>query len=65
MKQILRRKNLTAISRHVSPDSVVDVSGGNFQRALICESGIIRTQVGSHNRSEMVVMLGSPCAPTP
>jgi hypothetical protein len=29
------------------------------------ESGMIRTQMGMHNRSEMVWVQGSPCAPTP
>jgi hypothetical protein len=29
------------------------------------ESGIITTQMGTHNRSEMVTVLGMPCAIPP
>jgi hypothetical protein len=29
------------------------------------ESGIITTQMGTHNRSEMVAVLGMPCAIPP
>jgi hypothetical protein len=29
------------------------------------EAGMIRTQMGTHNRSEMVAVQGSPCAPAP
>jgi hypothetical protein len=36
----------TAISRHVSPDSLLGVSAGICHRALMDESGMIRTQDG-------------------
>jgi hypothetical protein len=42
----------TAISRKFSPDSLLEVSAGIFQRAQVDESGIIRTQTGTHNRAE-------------
>jgi hypothetical protein len=41
MKEILRRQNSAAISRQVSPASLLDVSAGSFQRALVNESGLI------------------------
>jgi hypothetical protein len=41
-----------AISRQVSPDSLLGVSIGICHRALVDESGIIRTRMGTHNRSE-------------
>jgi hypothetical protein len=34
-----------------------------FDWALVDESGMIRTQMGMHNRSEMVAVQGSPCLP--
>jgi hypothetical protein len=55
----------TAISRQVSPASPPDVSAGNCQRALVDESGIIRTQMNTHNRSVMVAVLGTLCAIPP
>jgi hypothetical protein len=52
MKEILHRQNATTISRQVSPACVVDVSDDNFQRAVVDESGIIRSQLGRHNKSK-------------
>jgi hypothetical protein len=52
MKEILRRQNSSAISHHVLPASLIDVSFSNFQRAVVDESGIIRTKMGTHNGSE-------------
>jgi hypothetical protein len=37
------------------------VSAGYFQKAVAGESGMIRTEMGMHNRSEMVAMYGKPC----
>jgi hypothetical protein len=48
----------------VSPALLLDICAGNFQRALMDKSGMIRNQMGTNNRSEMVVMQGSPCAHT-
>jgi len=36
------------------PASLLGVSVGIYQRALVDESGMIRTQMGTHNRSEIV-----------
>jgi hypothetical protein len=43
---------LTAISRQVSPHSLLCVSAGIYQRVLVDESGMIITQMGTYNRSE-------------
>jgi hypothetical protein len=43
--------------REVSSASLLDVSAGNFQRTLVDESGMIRNQMGTHNRSEIVAVL--------
>jgi hypothetical protein len=42
----------TAIFRHVFPALLPDVSADYCRRALVDESGMIRTQMGTHNRSE-------------
>jgi hypothetical protein len=42
----------TATYHQVSPDLLLGVSAGICQTALVDESGIIRTQMGKHNRSE-------------
>jgi hypothetical protein len=34
-------------------------------RALQDESGIVRTQMGKHNRPDMVAVYGTPCAIPP
>jgi hypothetical protein len=49
------------ISRQVSPVLLVGVSAAYCQRALVDKAGIIRTQMGSPNRSEMVAVQGSLC----
>jgi hypothetical protein len=49
----------TAISSQVSPDSVLGVLAGTCQKALVDETEIIRTQMGTHNRSEMVAVHGT------
>jgi hypothetical protein len=41
MKDILLRQNSAAISRQVSPVSLLVVSAGNFQIVVVDESGII------------------------
>jgi hypothetical protein len=38
--------------RYVPPASLPDISSGYCQRALMDESGMIRTEMGTHNRSE-------------
>jgi hypothetical protein len=55
-KEILRRHNSKAISRQVCPALLLDIPAGTWQRALVEESGMIITQMGMHNRSEMVTL---------
>jgi hypothetical protein len=43
--------------RQVSSASLLDVSAGNLQRTLVDESGMIRNQMRTHNRSEIVAVL--------
>jgi hypothetical protein len=50
----------TANSRQVSPALLVGVSVVYCQRALVDESGMMRTHMGTHNVSEMVAVLGTP-----
>jgi hypothetical protein len=42
----------TATSLQVSPDSLLGVSAGICQRAVVDESGVIRTQMRMQNRLE-------------
>jgi hypothetical protein len=65
MKEILHRHNTTTIFHQVSPALLLDISAGNCQRALVDVSGMVRTQMGMHNISEMVAVQVPPCAPTP
>jgi len=44
---------LTAFLAKFLPASLLGVSAGICQRALVDESGMIRTQMGTHNRSEI------------
>jgi hypothetical protein len=53
------------ISCQVSPASLPDVSADYCRRGLVAEPGTIRTQTGTHNTSEMVAVLGTPCAIQP
>jgi hypothetical protein len=46
----------------VNAASLLGVSTGYSQRALVHESGKIRTQMVKHNSSVMVAVYGSPCA---
>jgi hypothetical protein len=47
-----RRQN-SDISRQVSPTSLLGVSVGICHRARVGESGMIRTQMGKQNRSDL------------
>jgi hypothetical protein len=49
----------TSISSQGSPDSVLGIFAGTYQKALVDETEIIRTQMGTHNRSEMVAVHGT------
>jgi hypothetical protein len=53
------------ISRQVSPALILGVSAGYCQRALVDGTGMIRTQMGKHNRSVMVAVYGTPCVIPP
>jgi hypothetical protein len=64
MKGDTSSAKFTAISRQVSP-SLLGVSAGYCQRALVNEPGKIRTQVGRHDKSEIVAVCGTPCAIPP
>jgi hypothetical protein len=57
MKVDTSQAKFTAISRQVSPNMLLGVSVGNCQRAVVYEPEIIGTQIGTHNWSEMVVVL--------
>jgi hypothetical protein len=58
-------KTQKAISHEVYPASLLDVSAGNFQRALVDDSETIKTLMATRNRSKMVAVQGSPYAPAP
>jgi hypothetical protein len=53
------------VRAYYPPSSHHRVSSGYCQRALVDEPGIIRTQMGKHNRSVMVAVYGTPCATLP
>jgi hypothetical protein len=61
MKEILRRQNSTVILRQVSPDLLLGVSAGICLRALVDESGEIRTQTGFTIHHKMVAVHGTLC----
>jgi hypothetical protein len=52
-------------SPQVSPASVLGVSTGYCRRALLGKSGMMRTLMGTHNRSVMIAVYGTPCAIPP
>jgi hypothetical protein len=56
---------IPAISRQVYPASLPHISAGYCQTALVDESGISRTKMGTHKRSELAAMLGMPCGIPP
>jgi hypothetical protein len=51
----------TTISCQVYPDLLRGVSAGTCHRTLMDESGMIRNQMGMHNRSEKLAVLGTLC----
>jgi predicted transcriptional regulator len=65
MNEILRRQNSTTISRQAFPASLLYVSAGNCQRALVDESVMIRNKMGTPNRTEMFTVQGPTCARIP
>jgi hypothetical protein len=55
----------TAICRQVSPAYHQYVCAVYGQTPLVHESGMIRTQMGTHNTSGMVAVLETPCVIPP
>jgi hypothetical protein len=49
MKEIFRKQNSAKISRQVDSASLLVVSAGNFQIAVVEESGMIRNQMATEN----------------
>jgi hypothetical protein len=60
MKEKVRRQNSTTTSRHISSASLLDVSDGIFQRALLNK---LELRWGTHNRSYTVNVQGSHFVP--
>jgi hypothetical protein len=54
MKDRLHRQNSAAVCCQLSSVLLLDVSAGNCQRAVVDESKIIRNEIGTLNRSEML-----------
>jgi hypothetical protein len=52
MKEILRRQNSQTFLVNFLPASLLNSSCDTFQRALVDESGMIRTHIRTHNRPE-------------
>jgi hypothetical protein len=52
MREILRRKNYRTYLTKFLPASLLGISTSIFQRALVDESGIITTQMGTQNKSD-------------
>jgi hypothetical protein len=50
MREILRGQNARTFLSKYLPASLLSVSAGICQRALVDESGMIRIQVGTHSR---------------
>jgi hypothetical protein len=62
VKGVLCRQNLKDFSHQISPAALLDLLV--IAAVLVNESGMITTQMGTHNRSEMAAVQGSPRAPT-
>jgi hypothetical protein len=62
MKRDTSYTKFTAISCQVYPALLLGVSVGNCEKDVVVESGMIRTQVGTHNRSKILAVHGMPCA---
>jgi hypothetical protein len=64
MKEILRRKMNGHFSQSFNCFATRSLLN-NCQRELVDELGMIKTQIGTQNRSEMVAVHGTPCAIPP
>jgi hypothetical protein len=58
-------EQVMTISHQASLALLLGVSTGVCKRDLVDESGMIRTQIGMHNRSLMPAVLGTPFAILP
>jgi hypothetical protein len=58
MQMILRRQNSRPFLAKVSPASLLDVSAGYFQRGLVEESAMIRSQTGKESRQKWSQCMG-------
>jgi hypothetical protein len=65
MKRDASPAKFTAISLQVFPASLLGVSNVNCQGTMVDESGMIRTQMETLNRSEIVAVYGTPCVIPP
>jgi hypothetical protein len=65
VKRDTSQAKFMAISHQAFPALLLDVSAGICQRALVDESGIIVTQMGTGNRPEKVAVQGMPCVIPP
>jgi hypothetical protein len=65
MKEILRRQNSRTFLAKFLPASLLGVSVGICKGALVDESGMIRTLMGTHNKSEIVAVHGKLCTIQP
>jgi hypothetical protein len=57
----LKRQNSRPFLAKLLLASLLSVSAGNCQRDLADESGMIGVQMGTHSRSNMVAVYGTPC----
>jgi hypothetical protein len=62
MKRDTSWAKFMAVFHQLSPALLQDVSACYCQTALVHESGMIRIQMGTHDTSQMVAVLGMPCA---
>jgi hypothetical protein len=56
---------LTDIYRQVFPASLLGISADIFHIALMDESGMIRTQMGTHNDQKVAAVHGTLCTIPP
>jgi hypothetical protein len=62
MKRGTCRLNLRTFLAKILSASLLGVSAGYCQTAVVGESGIIITEMKNQNRSVMVAVYGTPCA---
>jgi hypothetical protein len=65
VKRDVSYAEFTPFPNTFTPASLSYVSAGYFQRSLMDESGVTRTQLVTHNKSEMFAVYGTPWAIPP